>query len=120
MFNLSEPIEYLRPSLHCTVCEFGWPERHVPSLEKLCALCKAIDEWLALDSVHNVAVIYSKRDLSRASLSIAVFLEYINICLTEGGTRQDSTFDLESMQNYYHFNMEQYLQPSQKRYLIQN
>lgn len=100
----------MRESLDSPICEFGWPERHAPSLEKLCALCKAIDSWLSLDSTRNVAVIYSKRDLSRSSLAIAVFLQYVSICLAE-----DSTFDFESMQLYYEHNLQQYLQPSQRR-----
>lgn len=110
IFNLSEPVEYLKQNLNIPVCEFGWPERHTPSLEKLCNLCKAIDSWLALDSIRNTAVLYSKRDLSRASLAIAVFLQYIKICIAD-----DSVFDLESMQNYYQHHLKQYLQPSQKR-----
>ncbi len=112
VFNLGESIENLRPALECEVCELGWPERHAPSLEKLCRLCKALDSWLQA-SVLNVAVIYSKRDLSRASLAIAAFLQYLNICLGE-----ECTFDLESMQSYFHFNLEQYLQPSQKRFVL--
>ncbi|KAI2804679.1 Tensin-3 [Blomia tropicalis] len=112
IFNLSEPLEYMRQSLDVPVVEFGWPERHAPSLEKLCALCKAIDSWLALDSTRNIAIIYSKRDLSRASLAIGVFLQYVHICLGD-----DSTFDYESMQNYYEHNLRQYMQPSQQRYI---
>lgn len=113
MFNLSESIECMRAALDVEVCELGWPELHAPSLEKLCDLCKALDSWLVQDSVFNVAVIYSKRDLSRASLAIAAFLQYLSICLGE-----ECTFDVESMQNYFHFNLEQYLQPSQKRFVL--
>lgn len=113
VFNLGESIECMRPALDCQVCELGWPEHHAPSLEKLCDLCKALDSWLVQDSVFNVAVIYSKRDLSRASLAIAAFLQYLSICLGD-----ECTFDVESMQNYFHFNLEQYLWPSQKRFVL--
>lgn len=110
IFNLSEPLQYMKNALNVPICEYGWPEKLAPSLEKLCSLCKSIDSWLNVDRNRNIAIIYSKRDLSRASLAIAVFLQYIKICLGN-----DSIFDYESMFNYYHFNIEKYLHPSQKR-----
>lgn len=112
VYNLSEPIEYMKQTMNVPVCEFGWPEKHAPSLERLCTLCKSIDSWLALDSIRNIAIIYSKRDLSRASLVIAVFLQYIKICNAD-----DTLFDYETMHNYYRVNLQQYLQPSQKRFV---
>ena len=120
VFNLAEPIQFYKNTnsneilANVQLLEFGWPERRAPSLERLCSLCKSLDSWLTQND-HNLAIIYSKRDLSRASLAIAVFLQYIDICL--GNDSNTTMFDFESMYNYFHYNLEAYLQPSQKKYL---
>nr|XP_027196191.1 tensin-1-like [Dermatophagoides pteronyssinus] len=121
VFNLAEPLKFYQNInnsdkflANVKLLEFGWPERRAPSLERLCSLCKSLDSWLTQND-QNSAIIYSKRDLSRASLAIAVFLQYIDICL--GNDSNTTIFDFESMYNYFHYNLETYLQPSQKKYV---
>lgn len=107
IFNLSERFDETFP---VPVVELGWPERLAPSLEKLCGLCKAIDSWLNIGE-HNVALIYSKKDLGRSALAIGVLLVYVDI----SGQRDTTVFDFEAVSYYYHHNLEPYLLTSQKR-----
>nr|CAD7574658.1 unnamed protein product [Timema californicum] len=57
VFNLSEPRRAAR-SHHEKVQELGWPPDLAPPLERLCKVCKDIDEWLSGDS-HRIAVIHA-------------------------------------------------------------
>lgn len=39
--------------------DYGWPDLHAPPLDRICAVCKAMETWLTSDS-HNVVVLYCK------------------------------------------------------------
>ena len=57
IFNLSERRPDLS-ELNRRVSEYGWPETLAPPLDRLCSICKAIDNWTS-DSPNNVAVLHS-------------------------------------------------------------
>lgn len=38
------------------VHDFGWPDLHAPPLDKICAICKAMEMWLTSDSQHVVVL----------------------------------------------------------------
>jgi len=41
------------------VQDYGWPDHHAPPLDRICAVCKAMDTWLISDP-HNVVVLHCK------------------------------------------------------------
>ena len=58
IFNLSERRQELS-ELNRRVSEFGWPETLAPPLDRLCSICKSIDNWTS-DDPNNVAVLHSR------------------------------------------------------------
>uniref|UniRef100_A0A3B5KNK0 Tensin 2a n=1 Tax=Xiphophorus couchianus TaxID=32473 RepID=A0A3B5KNK0_9TELE len=55
LLNLSErrhDITRLNPKVH----DFGWPDLHAPPLDKICAICKAMENWLTSDPQHVVVL----------------------------------------------------------------
>uniref|UniRef100_A0A3Q0SKG1 Tensin 2a n=1 Tax=Amphilophus citrinellus TaxID=61819 RepID=A0A3Q0SKG1_AMPCI len=55
LLNLSErrhDITRLNPKVH----DFGWPDLHAPPLDKICAICKAMENWLNSDPQHVVVL----------------------------------------------------------------
>lgn len=38
------------------VHDFGWPDLHAPPLDKICAICKAMETWLTSDPQHVVVL----------------------------------------------------------------
>lgn len=38
------------------VHDFGWPDLHAPPLDKICAICKAMENWLTSDPQHVVVL----------------------------------------------------------------
>ena len=43
-------------SPHQQVHDFGWPDLHAPPLDKICAMCKAMETWLTSDPQHVVVL----------------------------------------------------------------
>lgn len=41
------------------VQDYGWPDVHAPPLDRICAVCKAMETWLTSDP-HNVVVLHCK------------------------------------------------------------
>uniref|UniRef100_A0A0K0FU84 Phosphatase tensin-type domain-containing protein n=1 Tax=Strongyloides venezuelensis TaxID=75913 RepID=A0A0K0FU84_STRVS len=93
------------------VLEFGWPDKLAPPLDRLCSICKQIENHLKA-SDNNIIVIHCKGWRSRASIVIAAYMHYNSICSTS-----DDVGDRFSMQLY----SEKYIggdgQPSHKRYI---
>lgn len=50
------PPPNLSPCSNCQVHDFGWPDLHAPPLDKICAICKAMEMWLTSDSQHVVVL----------------------------------------------------------------
>ncbi|CAB3407185.1 unnamed protein product [Caenorhabditis bovis] len=91
---------------------FGWPGGTTPQLEKLCTICKQIDQYL-VDHPLNVAVIFCKGRLERAAIVVDALMRYNAISAID-----DLLEDRFSMQKF----SEKYLTsseclPSYKRYI---
>ena len=41
------------------VQDYGWPDVHAPPLDRICAVCKAMETWLTSDP-NNVVVLHCK------------------------------------------------------------
>lgn len=41
------------------VQDYGWPDLHAPPLDRICAVCKAMETWLTSDP-HNVVVLHCR------------------------------------------------------------
>uniref|UniRef100_A0A4W4EYZ8 Tensin 2a n=1 Tax=Electrophorus electricus TaxID=8005 RepID=A0A4W4EYZ8_ELEEL len=77
LFNLSEKrhdITRLNPKVH----DFGWPDLHAPPLDKICAMCKAMETWLNSDPQH-VVVLHCKGNKGRTGVIIAAYMHYSKI-----------------------------------------
>uniref|UniRef100_A0A8C9S7X8 Phosphatase tensin-type domain-containing protein n=1 Tax=Scleropages formosus TaxID=113540 RepID=A0A8C9S7X8_SCLFO len=67
LFNLSEKrhdIIRLNPK----VFDFGWPDLHAPHLDKISAICRAMETWLTSDPQHVVVLHCKVRSLIRTEL----------------------------------------------------
>ncbi|PAV55679.1 hypothetical protein WR25_05925 [Diploscapter pachys] len=89
----------------------GWPPGIAPPLDRLCAICKGIEKWLAADC-ENVVVIHCKGDRGRVAMVISAYMHYNAIC-----SGDDCVEERFCMQRF----SERYIgangQPSQKRYI---
>uniref|UniRef100_A0A671KFN6 Tensin-2-like n=1 Tax=Sinocyclocheilus anshuiensis TaxID=1608454 RepID=A0A671KFN6_9TELE len=77
LFNLSErrrDITRLNPKVH----DFGWPDMHAPPLDKICAMCKAMENWLNSDPQH-VVVLHCKGNKGKTGVIIAAYMHYSKI-----------------------------------------
>lgn len=70
---------FKRLTLFLQILEFGWPETLAPSLERLCSICKLIDQWLNADP-KNVLVLHCKGGLGRMGVSLSAYIDYCSIC----------------------------------------
>ena len=78
MINISEKKSDL--GKHCPqVLDFGWPDNLAPPLERLCSICKSIDQWMSSDPNH-VVVVHCKGGRGRIAVVIAAYMRYSNIC----------------------------------------
>uniref|UniRef100_A0A8K9XN62 Tensin 2a n=1 Tax=Oncorhynchus mykiss TaxID=8022 RepID=A0A8K9XN62_ONCMY len=77
LFNLSErhhDITRMNPK----VLDFGWPDFHAPPLDKICAMCKAMETWLTSDPQH-VVVLHCKGNKGKTGVIIAAYMHYSKI-----------------------------------------
>uniref|UniRef100_A0A915LE08 Phosphatase tensin-type domain-containing protein n=1 Tax=Meloidogyne javanica TaxID=6303 RepID=A0A915LE08_MELJA len=112
IFNLSQKRSDLgRANQQGNVLEFGWPEPLAPPLDRLCSICKQLENHLNC-SKENVAVIHCKGGIYRAGIVIAAFMNYTNICAGE-----ENLPDRFSMKLFTEKYMEINTQPSHKRIL---
>uniref|UniRef100_A0A8C6Q5W2 Tensin 2a n=1 Tax=Nothobranchius furzeri TaxID=105023 RepID=A0A8C6Q5W2_NOTFU len=77
LLNLSErrhDITRLNPKVH----DFGWPDLHAPPLDKICAICKAMETWLTSDPQH-VVVLHCKGNKGKTGVIIAAYMHYSKI-----------------------------------------
>ncbi|VDN02182.1 unnamed protein product [Thelazia callipaeda] len=109
IFNVSKKRSDLG-RLH-PVVELGWPQELAPPLDRLCSICKLLENWLA-DNEKNVAVIHCKGGCSRAAIVIAAYTQYLSICSTEESL--NNCFDLQRFSER-HLSLDG--QPSHKRYV---
>ncbi|KAI1729705.1 c2 domain of PTEN tumor-suppressor protein [Ditylenchus destructor] len=113
IFNVSQKRSDLGRANSGMVVELGWPDTLAPPLDRLCSICKQIENWLCASHKY-IAIIHCKGWCSRAAIVVAAYLHYTNICRIGA----ESVEDKFSMQLF----SEKYLgpgygQPSHKRYL---
>ncbi|XP_066564460.1 tensin-2 isoform X2 [Amia ocellicauda] len=110
LFNLSErrhDISRLNPKVH----DFGWPDLHAPPLDKICAICKAMETWLTSDPQH-VVVLHCKGNKGKTGVIIAAYMHYSKI--SAGADQALSTL---AMRKFCEDKVASSLQPSQNRYI---
>uniref|UniRef100_A0A4W5JDF1 Tensin 2a n=1 Tax=Hucho hucho TaxID=62062 RepID=A0A4W5JDF1_9TELE len=106
LFNLSErhhDITRMNPK----VLDFGWPDFHAPPLDKICAMCKAMETWLTSDPQH-VVVLHCKVRVQALCRFNSVFL-YLS--------RADQALSTLAMRKFCEDKVSSSLQPSQNRYI---
>jgi tensin len=74
VFNVSEK-SYDISKLDHQVLDFGWPDHHAPTLERLCSVCKSMASWLGSDA-RNVCVVHCKGGKGRTGVAVAAYLNY--------------------------------------------
>ncbi|XP_064876985.1 tensin-2-like isoform X2 [Oncorhynchus nerka] len=110
LFNLSErhhDITRMNPK----VLDFGWPDFHAPPLDKICAMCKAMETWLTSDPQH-VVVLHCKGNKGKTGVLIAAYMHYSKI--SAGADQALSTL---AMRKFCEDKVSSSLQPSQNRYI---
>ncbi|XP_076596578.1 tensin-2 isoform X1 [Chaetodon auriga] len=110
LLNLSErrhDISRLNPKVH----DFGWPDLHAPPLDKICAICKAMEMWLTSDP-HHVVVLHCKGNKGKTGVIIAAYMHYSKI--SAGADQALSTL---AMRKFCEDKVSSSLQPSQNRYI---
>ncbi|KAK6308502.1 hypothetical protein J4Q44_G00217730 [Coregonus suidteri] len=110
LFNLSErhhDITRMNPKVH----DFGWPDFHAPPLDKICAMCKAMETWLTSDPQH-VVVLHCKGNKGKTGVITAAYMHYSKI--SAGADQALSTL---AMRKFCEDKVSSSLQPSQNRYI---
>ncbi|KAM7404270.1 hypothetical protein PAMP_011635 [Pampus punctatissimus] len=110
LLNLSErrhDITRLNPKVH----DFGWPDLHAPPLDKICAICKAMETWLTSDPQH-VVVLHCKGNKGKTGVIVAAYMHYSKI--SAGADQALSTL---AMRKFCEDKVSSSLQPSQNRYI---
>ncbi|KAM9343652.1 tensin-2 isoform 3-T3 [Pholidichthys leucotaenia] len=110
LLNLSErrhDIARINPKVH----DFGWPDLHAPPLDKICAICKAVETWLTSDPQH-VVVLHCKGNKGKTGVIIAAYMHYSKI--SAGADQALSTL---AMRKFCEDKVSSSLQPSQNRYI---
>uniref|UniRef100_A0A8C7Y187 Tensin 2a n=1 Tax=Oryzias sinensis TaxID=183150 RepID=A0A8C7Y187_9TELE len=110
LLNLSErrhDITRLNPKVQ----DFGWPDLHAPPLDKICAICKAMETWLTSDPQH-VVVLHCKGNKGKTGVIIAAYMHYSKI--SAGADQALSTL---AMRKFCEDKVSSSLQPSQNRYI---
>ncbi|CAB1315473.1 unnamed protein product, partial [Coregonus sp. 'balchen'] len=77
LLNLSEKrhdITRLNPKVE----DFGWPDLHAPPLDKICAMCKAMETWLTSDP-SNVVVLHCKGNTGKTGVIVGAYMHYSKI-----------------------------------------
>ncbi|XP_062400968.1 tensin-2-like [Sardina pilchardus] len=110
LLNLSEKrhdINRLNPKVH----DFGWPDLHAPPLDKICAMCKAMESWLTSDPQH-VVVLHCKGNKGKTGVIVAAYMHYSKI-----SAGADQALSTVAMRKFCEDKISPFLQPSQNRYI---
>uniref|UniRef100_A0A8C2XFP3 Tensin 2a n=1 Tax=Cyclopterus lumpus TaxID=8103 RepID=A0A8C2XFP3_CYCLU len=110
LLNLSERRHDIN-RLNTKVHDFGWPDLHAPPLDKICAICKAMETWLTSDPQH-VVVLHCKGHKGKTGVIIAAYMHYSKI--SAGADQALSTL---AMRKFCEDKVSSSLQPSQNRYI---
>ncbi|MED6263846.1 hypothetical protein CHARACLAT_008827 [Characodon lateralis] len=110
LLNLSEKrhdITRLNPKVH----DYGWPDLHAPPLDRICAICKAMEMWLTSDP-HNVVVLHCKGNKGKTGVIVAAYMHYSKI-----SAGADQALTTLAMRKFCEDKVSSSLQPSQSRYI---
>ncbi|XP_010893263.4 tensin-2 isoform X2 [Esox lucius] len=110
LLNLSEKrhdITRLNPKVE----DFGWPDLHAPPLDKICAMCKAMETWLTSDP-SNVVVLHCKGNKGKTGVIVAAYMHYSKI-----SAGVDQALTTLAMRKFCEDKVSSSLQPSQNRYI---
>uniref|UniRef100_A0A3Q3VUW5 Uncharacterized protein n=1 Tax=Mola mola TaxID=94237 RepID=A0A3Q3VUW5_MOLML len=110
LLNLSEKrhdIIRLNPKVQ----DYGWPDLHAPPLDKICAVCKAMETWLTSDP-HNVVVLHCKGNKGKTGVIVAAYMHYSKI-----SAGADQALTTLAMRKFCEDKVSSSLQPSQNRYI---
>ncbi|XP_020559218.1 tensin-2 isoform X2 [Oryzias latipes] len=110
LLNLSEnrnDITRLNPKVQ----DHGWPDLHAPPLERICAICKAMETWLTSDT-QNVVVLHCKGHRGKTGVIVAAYMHYSKI-----SAGADQALTTLAMRKFCEDKVSSSLQPSQNRYI---
>ncbi|XP_074527166.1 tensin-2-like isoform X2 [Halichoeres trimaculatus] len=110
LLNLSEKrhdITRLNPKVQ----DFGWPDLHAPPLDRICAVCKAMETWLTAEPL-NVVVLHCKGNKGKTGVIVAAYMHYSKI-----SARADQALTTLAMRKFCEDKVSSSLQPSQNRYI---
>nr|XP_020448304.1 tensin-2-like isoform X2 [Monopterus albus] len=110
LLNLSEKrhdITRLNPKVQ----DYGWPDLHAPPLDRICAMCKAMEIWLTSDP-NNVVVLHCKGNKGKTGVIVASYMHYSKI-----SSGADQALTTLAMRKFCEDKVSSSLQPSQNRYI---
>ncbi|XP_067308400.1 tensin-3-like isoform X2 [Pseudorasbora parva] len=110
VINLSERKQELT-KMNPKTLDTGWPDFHAPPLDKICTICKAIENWLNADPLH-VVVIHCRGGKGRIGVVISSFVHF-----TDVSASADQALDRFAMRKFYDDKVSTQMTPSQKRYV---
>ncbi|KAM9859594.1 tensin-2-like [Aulostomus maculatus] len=110
LLNLSEKRHDIC-RLNPKVQDFGWPDLHAPPLDRICAVCKAMETWLTADP-HNVVVLHCKGNKGKTGVIVAAYMHYSKI-----SAGADQALTTLAMRKFCEDKVSSSLQPSQNRYI---
>uniref|UniRef100_A0A3Q0SB81 Phosphatase tensin-type domain-containing protein n=1 Tax=Amphilophus citrinellus TaxID=61819 RepID=A0A3Q0SB81_AMPCI len=93
------------------VQDYGWPDLHAPPLDRICAVCKAMETWLTCDPT-NVVVLHCKGNKGKTGVIVAAYMHYSKI-----SAGADQALTTLAMRKFCEDKVSSSLQPSQKRYI---
>ncbi|XP_063071484.1 tensin-2-like isoform X2 [Engraulis encrasicolus] len=110
LLNLSEKRHDVN-KLNPKVQDFGWPDLHAPPLDRICAMCKAMEGWLTSDPQH-VVVLHCKGNKGKTGVIVAAYMHYSKI-----SAGADQALSTVAMRKFCEDKISPFLQPSQNRYI---
>ncbi|KAG7229709.1 hypothetical protein INR49_012504, partial [Caranx melampygus] len=110
LLNLSEKRHDIA-RLNQKVQDYGWPDLHAPPLDRICAICKAMETWLTSDP-SNVVVLHCKGNKGKTGVIVAAYMHYSKI-----SAGADQALTTLAMRKFCEDKVSSSLQPSQNRYI---
>ncbi|XP_035268165.1 tensin-3-like [Anguilla anguilla] len=110
VINLSER-RYDLTKMNPKTLDMGWPDLHAPPLDKICTICKAMENWLNANAQH-VVVIHCRGGKGRIGVIISSYVHFTNISASA-----DQALDRFAMRKFYDDKVSGIMTPSQKRYV---
>nr|XP_019942691.1 PREDICTED: tensin-2-like isoform X3 [Paralichthys olivaceus] len=110
LLNLSEKRHDIT-RLNQKVQDYGWPDLHAPPLDRICAVCKAMETWLTSDP-SNVVVLHCKGNKGKTGVIVAAYMHYSKI-----SAGADQALTTLAMRKFCEDKVSSSLQPSQNRYI---